>query len=260
MRKILIYSLYDLLRSRWTLIYTAFYFALSAGLIWLSGDLTKVVISLMNIELVLVPLIATMFSVIYYYHSREFVELLLAQPIRRSHIFLGQYVGLGLSQALSYVVGVGLPFLLAALAGYGLSSQLLIVLATGVLLSFTFSALAFWIALRHENRLRGFGFALLLWLFFAVIYDGLMLGLMVALRDYPLDGLALAAALGNPIDLSRILILLQLDISALMGYTGAVFKQFLGEGPGLLLALGSLLLWVLLPAAGIWRIATRRDF
>jgi hypothetical protein len=45
-----------------------------------------------------------------------------------------------------------------------------------------------------------------------------------------------------------------------MGYTGAVFKQFLGAGPGLLLALGSLLLWLLLPAAGIWHIATRRDF
>ncbi len=32
----------------------------------------------------------------------------------------------------------------------------------------------------------------------------------------------------NPIDLSRILILLQLDVSAMMGYTGAVFKDFFG--------------------------------
>ena len=51
----------------------------------------------------------------------------------------------------------------------------------------------------------------------------------------------------NPIDLSRIIILLRLDVSALMGYTGAVFKLFLGDLTGFFVAFGSLLLWILIP-------------
>jgi len=51
----------------------------------------------------------------------------------------------------------------------------------------------------------------------------------------------------NPIDLGRILILLEFDISALMGYTGAVFSQFLGSAKGMLTASFMLVLWLVLP-------------
>jgi Cu-processing system permease protein len=64
----------------------------------------------------------------------------------------------------------------------------------------------------------------------------------------------------NPVDLSRILILLKLDISALLGYTGAIFKKFFGSELGFLLSIGILLLWSILP---IWRLsykAKRKDF
>ena len=260
MTKILKYSLFDLMRSRWAFIYLGFYLLLGIALLWLSGDTGKVIISLMNVVLLLVPLIATMFSVIYYYNSREFVELLLAQPIPRQRIFLGQYLGVSLTLALSYLLGLGLPFLFYGVLGSDQAANYLVLLLSGTLLSFIFPALAFWVALHHENRLRGFGLALLLWLFFAVIYDGLMLILMMAFREYPLDNFAMGATLLNPIDLSRILILLKLDISALMGYTGALFQQFLGTGPGLLVALGSLGLWLLLPIWAVRRLALRRDF
>ena len=92
MQKILKYSFLDLMRSRWSYIYFAFYFLFTFTLLFFSGDLSKVVISLMNVILILCPLIATMLGVMYYYNSREFTELLLAQPIRRRNIFLGQYL------------------------------------------------------------------------------------------------------------------------------------------------------------------------
>ena len=73
----------------------------------------------MNIIVVLTPLIGTIFGVMYYYNSREFTELLLAQPIRRTDIFLGQYLGVAISLSLSISLGVGLPFLF-----YGLTKKL----------------------------------------------------------------------------------------------------------------------------------------
>ena len=51
----------------------------------------------------------------------------------------------------------------------------------------------------------------------------------------------------NPIDLARILVLLQSDAAALMGYTGAVFERFFGSAYGLALTGGALVAWTGLP-------------
>jgi len=260
MYKILKYSFFDLMRSRWTYIYCAFYFIFSISLLVLSHDLSKVVISLMNIILLLCPLIATMFGIMYFYNSREFTELLLAQPIKRSHIFLGQYLGLAGSLSLSLLLGVGLPFVLYGVFGSAEIWNFFTLLVAVVLLSFIFSAIAFFIALKNENRIKGFGLAIVAWLFFAVIYDGIFLLSLMIFNDYPLENFALGASLFNPIDLSRILILLKLDISALMGYTGAVFNKFLGTGMGMLTSLLALLLWIVVPFFGIQFVAARKDF
>ncbi|MBK6622534.1 MAG: ABC transporter permease [Saprospirales bacterium] len=260
MKKIFQYTLFDLIRSRWSLFYLGFFLLLTIVLLSFSGGVSKVIISLMNVVLILCPLIATMFGVMYAYNSREFTELLLAQPIRRTSIFGGQYLGLGVSQSLSLLIGIGGPFLFYGLFRSGEIWNFSILLVNGVLLTFIFSGLAFLIALRNENRIRGFGLAILSWLFFAVIYDGILLLTLVLFREYPIESLALGLSLFNPIDLSRILILLKLDISALMGYTGAVFQRFLGSGLGMSLALGMLLLWIGLPALGIRWVALRKDF
>lgn len=260
MLKILKYSFYDLIRSRWTYSYGGFYLLFTLSLLWLSNDLSKVVISLMNVVLLLCPLIATMFGVMYYYNSREFTELLLAQPVRRTSIFLGQYLGVAGSLSASWVIGVGIPFALYGVFGSEQAGNFLMLLFTGVVLSFVFSAIAFFIALRNENRIKGFGLAILAWLFFAVIYDGLLLLSLSLLTEYPLEKFSLIASLLNPIDLSRILILLKLDISALMGFTGAVFRKFLGTGFGMAIAFAVLALWVVLPVLSIKRVAERKDF
>ncbi len=260
MFKILKYSFFDLMRSRWTYTYCAFYFLFTLSLLWLSNDLSKVTISLMNVILVLVPLIATMFGIMYYYNSREFTELLLAQPIKRTSIFIGQYFGVALSLSGSLLVGVGVPFLLYGIFGSGQIWNFSTVLMVGVFLSFIFSAIAFFIALKNENRIKGFGLGILVWLFLAVIYDGVFLLLLAIFSDYPIEGFAMGASMFNPIDLSRILILLKLDISALMGYTGAVFQKFLGTSMGMVASLSILLAWIALPVWRIKRVALRKDF
>ena len=260
MKNIFRYSFFDLIRSRWTLIYGGFYLVLTFALIWLSGDLLKVITSLMNITLMLVPLIALLFSSMYYYHSRDFVELLLAQPLKRTHIFIGQYLGIAVSLGLSLLVGLGLPFLIFGVLGTSVLSHFFTLIGVNLMLTFIFVGLWFAGALRYENRIKGFGLGILIWLFFAVIYDGIVLLGLVVFRDYPLDHFALGASIFNPIDLSRILILLKLDISALMGYTGAVFQKFLGSNMGIMIAIGVLMLWVAIPIGRIRFLALRKDF
>ena len=240
--------------------YFLFYLGLGSVLLFLNNDLAKAIITLMNVITILVPLIGTVFGVMYYYNSKEFTELLLAQPIKRSSIFIGQYLGVSLSLAMSLIIGLGIPF---ALYGLFQSNEIWdfgLLLINGLFLTLIFTALAFNIALYNENKIKGFSYAILLWLFMAVIYDGLFLMTLIAFQSYPLDGFSLVATMSNPIDLSRILILLKLDISALLGYTGAVFQKFFGTGLGLLVSILALSLWVVLPTLNMYRKSRKKDF
>nr|WP_298794825.1 ABC transporter permease [uncultured Allomuricauda sp.] len=260
MFKILKYSFYDLIRSRWSYVYFLFYLALGFVLLFLNNDVSKAVITLMNVIIVLVPLIGTIFGVMYYYNSREFTELLLAQPLRRTSIFLGQFLGVAGSLALSLVLGLGIPFVIYGLFRSDAIFDFTLLLITGAFLTFIFTALSFNIALSNENKIRGFGYAVLLWLFMAVIYDGLFLMSLIVFEEYPLDTFSLAATMLNPIDLSRTLILLKLDISALLGYTGAVFKDFFGTNKGLVISFVMLMLWTIIPVWRLIRKAKTKDF
>jgi len=248
------------MRSRWSYVYFLFYLALGFVLLFLNNDVSKAVITLMNIIIVLVPLIGTIFGVMYYYNSKEFTELLLAQPIKRSSIFLGQYLGVAGSLTMSLVLGLGIPFVLYGLLKSNAIFDFSLLLVVGAFLTLIFTALSFNIALSNENRIKGFGYAVLLWLFLAVVYDGLFLMSLILFEEYPLDTFSLVATMFNPIDLSRTLILLKLDISALLGYTGAIFKSFFGTGLGFLISILMLTLWTVLPIFRLIYKSKRKDF
>ena len=200
MIKILQYSFYDLVRSRWSYVYFMFYLVLGFALLFLNSSVSKSVITLMNIIIVLTPMIGTIFGVMYFYSSREFTELLLAQPIKRSTIFLGQYLGVALSLTLSLVLGLGIPFMIYGIAQSTEIWNFGLLLLSGSFLTFIFVAVAANISLKHENKIKGFGYAIFIWLFMAVIYDGLFLISLIVFEDYPLDKFSLLATMFNLIE------------------------------------------------------------
>jgi Cu-processing system permease protein len=165
-----------------------------------------------------------------------------------------------MSLTLSLVLGLGIPFLLYGLLKSAAIFNFSLLLLVGSFLNFIFVALSYNIALSTENKIKGFGYAILMWLFLAVIYDGIFLISLVLFNDYPLDKFSLIATMFNPIDLSRILILLKLDISALLGYTGAVFRKFFGTGQGMLISMSILVFWVVIPVFRINQKLKKKDF
>jgi len=78
--------------------------------------------------------------------------------------------------------------------------------------------------------------------------------------EYPVEKHAIVIALLNPIDLARIMTMLKLDIAALLGYTGAVFKSFFGSYLGLMLSTLAMLFWAVFPFVFISRKGNKRDF
>ena len=243
------YVLYDILRNRIVIAYTLFLFVVSFSMFRMEEDGGRAMLSLLNIVLIVLPLVSLVFATIHYYNSYEFIELMLSQPMSRTRILLSEYGSVCLSLLTAFWIGVGIPVLLFAAEAAGFA-----LLFTGSALTVVFTSIAFFAAVRSKDKARGIGFALLLWFYFALIYDGLILLILFALNDYPMEKFTLLLSALNPIDLGRIFIMLQMDISALMGYTGAVYKDFFGNNTGILFTSGIMLLWAVCP---LW-LAIRR--
>lgn len=258
--RVLKYELHNVARSRAVLAYAVVLFLLTDVLFRFGGEGARVVISLLNVVLLLVPLVSVVFGTMYVYGAREFTELLLAQPVARRSLFAGLYLGLALPLTGAFLLGVGLPFVIHAPPDAALWGALAMLLSAGLLLTLVFTAVAVLLAIVFDDRAKGLGGAILIWLGCAVLYDGVVLLLITMFRHYPLERPVLALTLLNPVDLGRVLLLLQFDTAALMGYTGAVFEKFFGTAVGKVTVLGVLVVQAAVPllvASGVFR---RKDF
>lgn len=254
MLKIARYAIYDILRNRFVLAYGLFWVLVSMSFFNLESDPLKGMASLLNILLMALPLMSIVFSTIHVYNSYEFMELMLAQPVRRSALFVGQYLGVAVSLCAAFGLGMGVPVLL-----YDGSPRGFLLVGCGLALTLVFVSLAFLAAVLTRDKARGIGLALLIWFFCAILYDGLVLMGMFAFSDYPLERVIIALAFLNPVDLARIAMLLQLDSAALMGYTGALFHHFFGSTLGIGLAVLVLAIWVAWPLVWALRVFQRKD-
>jgi Cu-processing system permease protein len=254
MLKISKYVVFDLIRNKIVLSYMAVLLAISFTLFNLDENPVKGILGLLNISLLIVPLVSIIFGTIYYYNSSEFIELLLTMPIRRRHILLSVFFGLAGALSVAVVAGIGIPILIYSPNATGLT-----LLIVSVVLTWVFVSIALLASVVTRDKAKGIGVVILLWLYFGLIYDGLLIYVLFAFSDYPMEKAMVALSALNPIDLSRIFILLQLDISAIMGYTGAIYRDFLGSASGMFFALGMTVLWIFVPLLFAVRRFNRKD-
>ncbi|MCJ8498269.1 ABC transporter permease [Chryseobacterium salipaludis] len=242
MNKIARFILFDILKNKIVIFYTILLFIISWSVLGLEENYTKATLSLLNVVLLVVPLVSIIFSTIYVYNSSQFIELLLSQPIARPKVWFNIFLGLSTALTLAFLLGCGLPILLYSSVETGFS-----LIIIGILLSVIFTSFAMLAAITSRDRAKGIGIAIFVWMFFSIIYDGILLVLMFQFADYPIEGIMATVAGLNPVGLSRIFVLLQLDISAMLGYSGAIFRQVFGSGGGMGISLVVLLIWALVP-------------
>ena len=254
MMKLTRYVVYDIIRNKVIMAYTLFLLVVSLSLFQVEENQGKAILSLMNIVLIVLPLVSIVFATIHYYNSYEFIELMLSQPLGRTRIIFSEYAGTALSLLMAFLLGVGIPVLIYSPDDSGLS-----LLFTGCCLTLIFTSLAFLASVKARDKARGIGSVLLLWFYFALIYDGLVLLILFNFSDYPLEKITLLLTALNPVDLGRIFIMLKMDISALMGYTGALYKDFFGSCTGLLFTSSIMVLWIVLPLLWAIRIFNKKD-
>lgn len=257
------------LESRWLFGFAALLAALILGLSYFGlaqareagfQGFSRVTMSLMNLVLFIVPLTGLVLGVTSITSAAGNLELLLAQPISRTDILLGKYLGLAAALSVAQLVGFGGGGMVVAF--YAGADQVpgfvvlgLLSLALGWL---TLSA-SLLISVLWPDRLRAMSAALLVWLLLAVAYDLAVLGATAVFQGVPLQALLFPALLLNPVDLCRVLTVLTIGSGALFGPTSAVMVRMFGAAGGTLLGALVLVAETLIPLAIAIQVFRRRD-
>lgn len=244
--KIIKFELSNTFRSKWIIVYSAFFLLLTFLLFNFEEDTNKEALSLMNIILIVIPLVSVIFGTMYVYNSIDYIQMVLCQPINRKSLFIGLYLGNAIPLASGFLFGTLLGIILSGFSFIGFES-ILILLVIGFALTFIFTSIAFLIAIKFADKARGLGIAIVIWLMLSVIYDGLVLFVIYYFREYPIENIVLGISLLNPIDLARIFFILDFNVSALMGYTGALFNKFFGSSLGIIFSIAMMIVWFAVP-------------
>jgi len=220
----------------------------------------RVTASLLNLVVYLVPLLALIMGTAEVTARRQQLAVILAQPVRRHEVLLGNFLGVAAALASALAIGLGGAGLLIALQTDTASlSAYLVIVACSIGLLLSFLALAYLIGVLLLDRLRAMSAAIIIWFAAVVGYDLVLIGITAVLRGIPLKVILLPAILFNPVDISRVLVTLASGRGALFGPAGAVLVGIFGAPLGAGMAVAALLLEILLPLTlAVW-IFRRRD-
>lgn len=258
-RKVFGHQVRATLRGRAIAGYAIFFGLATFGLLHFGGGPARALPSLATLIVLVVPVVCLLITTTSIYHGGDFIELLLAHPVGRRPLFAGLYLGLTVPLVVAFLFGLLAPLAATGAVGDHLRAVALLTTA-GTLLTAVSTSLGFLVAFRVDDPAKGSGVALLLWLALAVLYDGVVLFLAYRWAAYPLEVAMLVLMALNPVDVARVLVIMALDTSAMLGYTGAVFQDFFGGASGVAVAVLFLTAWIVVPGLAALRTFRRKDF
>lgn len=224
-------------------------------------DFTRTSASIVNLGGFLIPLFAMLVGVFSFITNQGYFEILATQPISRSKILLGRYLGLLLTILGASLLGFGLPGAVIALViGVTGAQSYLLVVVYSMMLAMVFTGLSVLISLIAHRRQIALGIALGLWVFYELIYGMLMLGTTLYLSPALLKTLLPVGLMGNPVDIVRVLSLLQVGGPHLYGPAGATLVKLTGSADmATLIGVLGLLAWIVVPVVVSMRIFERQN-
>ena len=252
----------DSLRNRWVLAATLLLAALALSLGFLGSSptgsvkadpLTITVVSLSSLSIFLIPLIAMLlaYDAVIGEIERGTMALLLSYPVSRWQVLVGKFIGHLIILTLATTAGYGLAGIALQLAHGGLDiaawKPFALLIVASVLLGAAFLAMGYLISAKVKERGTAAGIAIGVWLFFVVIFDMALLGILVADSKQAITAPMLETILlFNPADVYRLLNLTGYENTAMYAGMAGLSGQ-LTLGMPVLVA--TQLLWIALPFA-----------
>ncbi len=224
-------------------------------------DFTRTAASIINLGGFLIPLFAMLLGVFSFITNQDYFEILVTQPVSRSKVLLGRYLGLLLTILGASLLGFGLPGVLIALViGVVGAQSYLLVVVYSMMLAMVFTGLSVLISLVARRRQIALGIALGVWVFYELVYGMIMLGTTLYLPPNVLKTVLPAGLMGNPVDIARVLSLLQVGGPHLYGPAGATLVKLTGStAMATVFGLFGLLGWIVIPVVVSMKIFERQN-
>ncbi len=246
----------DGLRNRWFISITVIFAILSIGLTSfgaaVSGEtgvasIETTIASLASLAVFLIPLIALLVSYDSFVGEQESgtLLLLLTYPMSKTQLVLGKFVGQGSIIALATLLGFGSSAILLyfKLDSDTIFSTFAIFILTAILLGLSFTAIAYIASLLVNEKSKAAGLALIIWFFFALVFDLAVLALLVSVKEGISESLLSQILMFNPADIFRLINLANLSLDNANGVLAVAMNNSLS-----LTQLFALLgLWVIAP-------------
>lgn len=258
------------IRNRWTIIFAVVFGALALAISYFGmvtagtigfQSFARTSASLLNLVLYLVPLLALTMGTLSFTSEKSLNEMLFAQPITRGEILLGKLAGLFASILTATLIGFGAGgMIIAAKAGTAGALSYPLFVAFALLLAMVFLSLSTLIAALCRRQTKAFGMALVIWFFYVLFYDLLVIGATFLLKERSANNFIFASLFGNPVDMARVASLLALDGKEVFGVAGAALVRTLGgEAASISLLAFVLICWIVVPFCFSHRIMKRQD-
>ena len=231
----------DNLRNRWVIAATMLMFVLALALGFLGSaptgsvkidPLTVTVVSLSSLSIFLIPLIAMLmaYDALIGEIERGTMALLLSYPISRWQILVGKFIGHTAMLTVATTIGYGLAGLILQYNFGGFQAaawkSFFLLIAASVLLGAAFLSLGYLISAKVKERGTAAGLAIGVWLFFVVIFDMALLGILVADGQHAINAKILEnILLFNPTDIYRLLNLTGFENTAMYAGLAGVSEQ-----------------------------------
>jgi Cu-processing system permease protein len=256
MRAIAHKELSDKIRSKWVIVIGSGFALLTVVISYFGGSpagiagfrpLDATIASLTSLVTYFIPILALTLGggIIADEQEKGTLEIFLASPISVGEFLMGKFFGLVIALVLSTTAGLGVGVsLLLFKIGAEAAGTFFVFIVNSVILGIIFLSVSFLISILLYERSKVIAFTVFIWLFFTILYDLGLVGLLIITKGGIGTKLFSTLLMFNPVDIYRILNFSSIgEFKILIGLASVEFPAFM-KTP---LLWGISFLWILGP-------------
>ncbi|MCK5138636.1 MAG: ABC transporter permease [Thermodesulfovibrionia bacterium] len=256
MRAIAHKELSDKLKGKWVIIIGAgfalftviiSYFGVAPAGVTGFRSLDATVASLTSLVTYFIPILALTLGggIVADEKEKGTLEIFLSSPISIGDFIIGKFLGLVIALALSTAAGFGIAgVILVIKIGVGTIGSFLVFIVNSITLGIIFLSISFLISILLYERTKVIALTIFLWLFFTILYDLGLIGLLVITKGDIGTQVFSILLMFNPVDVYRILNFVSIgEFKILIGLASVEFPSYMRAS----LLWGISLLWILVP-------------
>lgn len=244
-------------RSKWLMSFGSLFVLLAFSVTYFSqtgvsgfDGFNRMTASLLNLNLLLVPLISLLMGSIFLAGEKEDsgLLLLLTYPVSTRAVLIGKYFGLLISLWTVLTCGYGVSLL----SMYVISSEVSLIAILkfyllSSLLAAIFISISILIGIRSKTRFQALGISLVVWAISVLLYEFILMGISLVLSSQSILTMLSISIFLNPVEIIRVWSILALDGSSVFGPSLYDLTVWANSWWGMLLFIFSSLLWIVLP-------------